>query len=61
MNANSLITKDYVKNDVFAAKKTNPKQTQFSYIDAPTPIFSSKTRICPQKRKIPEKLQFPHI
>ena len=29
MNVNSLITKDYRKNDVFAAPKTNPIQTQF--------------------------------
>ena len=29
MNVNSLITKDYRKNDVFAAQKTNPIQTQF--------------------------------
>ena len=29
MNVNSLITKDYRKNDDFAVKKTNPIQTQF--------------------------------
>jgi len=29
MNVNSLITKDYRKNYVFAAQKTNPIQTQF--------------------------------
>ena len=28
MNVKSLITNDYRKNDVFAAKKTNPIQTQ---------------------------------
>ncbi len=28
MNVNSLITKDYRKNDVFADQKTNPIQTQ---------------------------------
>ncbi len=28
MNVNSFITKDYRKNDVFAAQKTNPIQTQ---------------------------------
>ena len=30
MSVNSLITKDYRKNDVFAAQKTNPIQTQFT-------------------------------
>ncbi len=29
MNVNSLITKDYRKNDVFAAKKTNPNKPNF--------------------------------
>jgi len=29
MNINSLITKDYRKNDDFASQKTNPIQTQF--------------------------------
>jgi hypothetical protein len=29
MNVNSLITKDYRKNDCLAAQKTNPIQTQF--------------------------------
>ncbi len=28
MNVNSLITKDYRKNDCLAPQKTNPKQTQ---------------------------------
>ena len=29
MNVNLTLTKDYRKNDVFAAQKTNPIQTQF--------------------------------
>ncbi len=29
MNVNSLITKDYRKNDVFAAQKTNPIKPNF--------------------------------
>ena len=29
MNVNSLITKDYRKNDCFAAQKTNPNKANF--------------------------------
>jgi hypothetical protein len=47
MNANTYIIEDYENETTFRPQKNKPKQTQFPYIDAPTPIFSSNTRFCP--------------
>ncbi len=49
MNVNSLITKDYRKNDVFAAQKTNPIQTQSK------PVLSAA---CPEYNRRVEWAKF---
>ncbi len=49
MNVNSLITKDYRKNDVFAAQKTNPIQTQSK------PVLSAA---CPERSRMGRMGQF---
>jgi hypothetical protein len=41
MNVNSLITKDYRKNDAFAVQKTNPIQTQSNPISRQSSINHS--------------------
>ena len=53
MNVNSLITKDYRKNDVFAAQKTNPIQTQF-------PKGQNELKIACQKSR-PHPCRLSHI
>jgi len=46
MNANSLITKDYRKNDALASKKTNPNKANLPDLaTTPQPIISQFEKI----------------
>jgi len=40
MNVNSLITKDYRKNDALAVQKNKPNQTQFPSRNAKNTLFT---------------------